>query len=408
MSYVPRDVHRRELGGPDPLDRRLGAPRVSAVGWLLTLLRTRSALGLAPSLTPAVIFLPVGALLGPRMLGALSPTMLGHLDLAVSVALAIIGMLVGLAFGREVRSAPRLFAAASLESLVTIAALAATTMYFVRHTGVPIAAPLLLAALALGLCASASSATSADPDSEPAAAVATRVADLDDVLPIAGATIISVLLPSVSGREAWMLGLAPIGIGVAVGAIGWLLFERAGSGGERAVFVLGTLGMTAGASAYLHVSPLTSGLVAGFCWTIAPGRADRIVQEDLAKVQHPLVVLLLVTAGALWRPTAASIWLLAPYLLFRLAGKVAGAWASAGLADARPADLAAYLMPPGVLAIAFVLNFTQLLTPEAGDTLLSTVAIGTAAFELFALAVVPRWRPAPPPAVQPNVVEGAP
>lgn len=408
MNQIPRDVRRRELGGPDPLDRRLGAPRVSASGWLRSLLRTRSALGLAPSPTPAIVFLPLGALLGPRVLGVLSPNTLGHLDLAVTVALAIIGMLVGLALGREVRSAPRLFAAASLESFVTIAVVASATIYFVRHTGVPIDAPLLVAALALGLCASASSATSADPDLEPAAAVATRVADLDDVLPIAAATIISVLLPNVSGHDAWMLGIAPVAIGLAGGAIGWLLFERAGSGGERAVFVLGTLGLTAGASTYLHVSPLTSGLVAGFCWTLAPGRADRIVQEDLAKVQHPLVVLLLVTAGALWRPTAASIWLLAPYLLFRLAGKVAGAWAAARLADARPADLAAYLMPPGVLAIAFALNFAQMLTAEAGDTLLSTVAMGTAAFELFALAVVPRWRPAPPPPVQPNVLEGAP
>jgi hypothetical protein len=123
-----------------------------------------------------------------------------------------------------------------------------------------------------------------------------------------------------------------------------------------------------------------------------PGRADRIAQVDLGKVQHPLVVLLLLTAGALWAPSAVALWLLAPYLLFRLAGKVGGAWASASLADVGPADLAAYLMPPGVLAIAFALNFHQLLPAAAGDTLLSTVAAGTAAFELFALAVLPSWR----------------
>jgi len=407
MNQWPRDVHRRELGGPDPLDRRLEAPSMSALSWLSSLLRTRSALGLAPSLTPAVVFLPVGVLLGPRALDIVSPALIGRLDLAVSVALAAIGILVGLALGREIQSAPRLFAAASLESAVTIAAVAGATMYFIRHTGVPVGAPPLLAALALGLCASASSATSADPDFEPAAAVATRVADLDDVVPIAAAAVIAVLLPSLPARDAWFLGLAPIGLGLAVGAVGWLLFERAGSGGERAVFVLGTLGLTAGGSAYLHVSPLTTGLVAGLFWTLAPGRGDRIVQEDLAKVQHPLVVLLLLAAGALWRPMPAAIWLLAPYLLFRLAGKVAGAWASARLADASPADLGAYLMPPGVLAIAFALNFTQMLPPEAGDTLLSTVAIGTAAFELFALVVVPRSRPAARTG-QPHIVEGAP
>jgi hypothetical protein len=127
-------------------------------------------------------------------------------------------------------------------------------------------------------------------------------------------------------------------------------------------------------------------------WTLAPGRAERVVEADLQKVQQPLVVLLLVTAGALASMSPAALWLLPPYLLFRLAGKVLGAWLSAPLVDVRASDLAAYLMPPGVLAVAFALNFRQVLPVAAGDTLLSTVAIGTAAFELFALAVVPHWR----------------
>lgn len=385
-----RDVRRRELGGPDPLDRRLGAPLPSPVSGFLSFLWTRSALGLAPSPTPAIIFLPLGALLGPRALGLLSTNLLADLDLVVTVGLAVLGILAGVALGREIRVTPRLFAAASLESLITIGAVAAAMAFFIQRTEIPVGASLLVFALAIGLCASASSATSADPDSEPAAAIGTRVADLDDVLPIALATC--ALLPGVSGGQAWLLVLAPIAVGLAVGAIGWLLFDRADSGGERAVFVLGTIGLAGGAAAYLNVSPLEVGLVAGLCWTLAPGRADRIVEMDLGKVQHPLVVLLLLTAGALWTPSLAAVWLLAPYLLFRLAGKVAGAWASASLAEVGPADLAAYLMPPGVLAIAFGLNFHQLLPSPAGDVLLSTVGMGTAIFELFALAVLPRWR----------------
>jgi len=51
VNAPPRDVRRRELGGPDPIDRRLGSPPPSPLIWLLSLLRTRSALGLAPSLT---------------------------------------------------------------------------------------------------------------------------------------------------------------------------------------------------------------------------------------------------------------------------------------------------------------------------------------------------------------------
>lgn len=392
MTPRDRDVLRREIGGQDPIDRRLGVPERSPLTWLLSLLRTRSALGFAPSLTPAVIFLPVGALLGPQALGIIPPGLLRGLDLAVSLALAVLGVFVGIALGREIRSAARLFVAASLESLTTIVAVAGATLYFVQATSMPIDAPIAALAMALGLSASASSATSADPDSEPAAAVATRVADLDDVLPIVLGTIGFLVLSGSAGRSIWALAVSPLVIGLAIGVVGWLLFERAESGAERAVFVLGTLAMAGGAAAYLGLSPLGIGFIAGLTWTVAPGAADRIVQADLQKVQHPVVVLLLVTAGALTVPSIAALWLLTPYLLFRLSGKVAGAWLSSRLVDVSAADLAAYLMSPGVLAVAFALNFRQMLPAPVGDTLLATVAIGTAAFELFALAVVPQWR----------------
>jgi hypothetical protein len=388
---IERPNRRRELGGPDPLDRRLGSPATPAT-WLLSLLRTRSALGLAPSLTPATIFLPLGALLGPIGLGLFSPTLLSRLDVAVTIALAVLGVLVGIALGRDVRLNMPLLLAASLESAVTIAAVLGATMYFLASTGAPVGAPILAMALALALCSSASSATSSGADTEPVAGIATRVADLDDVLPIVMATFAFAMLPGIDTRQAWVTIVTPVSIGLAVGAVGWLVFERAESGAERGVYVLGALALAGGGAAYLRASPLIVGLIAGFCWTIAPGRADRLVQEDLRKVQHPLVVLLLVTAGALWTPSAIALWLLAPYILFRLVGKVAGAWASAGFLDVAAADLAAFLMPSGVLAIAFALNFRQVLPAEAGALLISTVGLGTVAFELFSLAVVPHWR----------------
>jgi hypothetical protein len=353
---------------------------------------TRSALGLGPSLTPAVIFLPVGALLGPLGLQWFTPIVLARLDTAVTISLAVLGVIVGIAVARDLRDASRMLIAASLESALTIAAVAGATMYFVRATGVPIDAPLLAFALLIGLCASASSATSASPDSEAAAGVATRVADLDDVLPIALTTIVFAMLTPGTPAGPWIAVGAPVVIGLATGLVGWLIFERAESGAERVVFVLGAIAFAGGAAGYLRVSPLATGLVAGISWVLLPGRSDRIVADDLRRVQHPLVVLLLLAAGAVWTPSLAAIWLLAPYLLFRLAGKIAGAWATARFLDVRPGDLAAFLMPPGVLAIAFALNVRQVLPPAAGDALLSAVALGTAAFEIFALAVVPQWR----------------
>lgn len=384
-----RDQPRRELGGPDPLDRRLGQPPLSAQAWLRSLLFTRSALGLAPSLTPAVIFLPLGALLGPRGIAWFTPQVLGRLDIVVTITLAVLGVLVGIALGREVRSSLRLLVAASFESAVTVASVAGATIFFAQQVQIPLEAVVAFG-LAFGLCASASSATSAPPDSEEAASVATKVADLDDVLPIAATTVIFAFIAP--AQAAWLYAVAPVAIGLIVGLIGWLLFDRAESGAERVVFVMGTLTLAGGAAAYLDVSPLAAGLVAGVFWATSRGRADQIVMNDVQRVQHPLIVLLLLTAGALWAPSQAALWLLAPYLLFRLVGKIAGAWVTARFLDVRTSDLAAFLMPPGVLAVAFALNFRQVLAPGSGEILVSTVAMGTAAFELFALAVVPHWR----------------
>jgi hypothetical protein len=392
VREVPPDVRRRELGGPDPIDRRLrqsSPPSPLAPIW--SLLMTRSALGMTPALTPAVIFLSVGFVMGPGMLGWISPALLDRLSLAVTIALAVLGVLVGVALGRELRHSAGLLLGASMESAVTTVMVGASAMFFISRTGMAIDASLIGFALALGLCASSSSATSADPDSEPAAAIATRVADLDDVLPIALAVPGFALLAASTGGDLWVMVLAPAAIGAAVGAIGWLLFERAESGPERVLFVLGALSLAGGAAAYLHVSPLPVGLVAGVMWTLLPGRVDRVAENDLRRVQHPVVVLLLVTAGASATFSVAAVWLLPPYLLFRLAGKVSGAWIAAPYLDVRSSDLAAFLMPPGVLAVAFALNFAQMLPAGSGQALLATVAFGTAAFELFALFVVPQW-----------------
>ena len=86
------DQRRRELGGPDPIDRRLGAPPPSPLRWLFSLLRTRSALGLAPSLTPAVVFLPIGVLLGPHALNLITGDVRTLLDLSVTLALTLLAV----------------------------------------------------------------------------------------------------------------------------------------------------------------------------------------------------------------------------------------------------------------------------------------------------------------------------
>jgi hypothetical protein len=61
--------------------------------------RHRVALGLSPSSVTGLFLLPAGVAVGPNGLGFLSPSVLSYLDPAIPVALAALGVLVGLGLG---------------------------------------------------------------------------------------------------------------------------------------------------------------------------------------------------------------------------------------------------------------------------------------------------------------------
>jgi hypothetical protein len=212
------------------------------------------------------------------------------------------------------------------------------------------------------------------------------VADLNDVLPIVlGGFVLSAT--RVADPSAALETLLTIGVGLGIGGAGWLLFERS-EGAERGVFVLGSLALLGGCPAYLGTSPLLAGLAAGWLWALTPGHTDEVVARELRKVQHPLVVLVLIAAGAGLQAGTAGLWLFAPYVVFRFAGKLIGGWTASRIAPGiAPSDLGSYLIPPGVIGIAFALNLQQV-APGAG-ALVFAVSVGAIASELLALAVTP-------------------
>ncbi len=397
MSPQFEDSH--ELGGRDLLDTRVGRPPAPVRDtWLRRVarrLRTRAAFGLAPVLAPAMVFVPIGYLLGPSGLNVLPARALDHLDPVISIGLATLGVFVGLALGRRPQWDPRLFLAASFEALVTVVIVCGAILYLLYTWHLPLRTSTVAIALVLAVSASASSASGAatgghGDTTDTTHAIASRVADLDDVLPIAvGALAIALL-----GERNWWMALALVFVtmmvGLAVGVIGWLLIERAHGVAERGLFVIGLLALVGGASAYLSLSPLLAGLTAGMFWNWSPGHTDAIIREDLHKFQHPLVVLMLLAAGASLNLSTAAVWLFAPFVVFRMAGKLVGGWLASQLTPGlASADLGAHLLAPGLLGIAFALNVHQhLATPDAA-AVLTAIVIGTLASEGVAWLVAP-------------------
>jgi hypothetical protein len=349
--------------------------------------RTRAALGLRPLTAPVILFLPMGWFLGPEGAHIITPAALGHLDVVISIVLATLGVFIGIAAGTQRGAVGRLLTAASVEATVTILIVAAAAYYLLQVWNVPSAIPHVLVALALGLCASASAAPAIGAGDDPARRVAARVADLDDVLPIIIGGFVLAMIGHGTMPSLWAVVLG-LGIGAAVAVTGWLLFERS-EGAELDVFVLGSLALLGGAAAYLEISPLLAGLAAGWLWARAPGQTEKVVAAHLGKVQHPLVVLLLITAGASLRVSTAGIWLFAPYVVFRTAGKLIGGWMASRLTvEVTPSDLGAYLIPPGVIGIAFALNILQV-SQQAALPIVFAVSVGALVSELLAVVVTP-------------------
>lgn len=354
--------------------------------------RTKAALGMRPLTAPVILFIPLGVLLGANVSGVLSANALAHLDVVISIGLATLGVFIGIAAGREGRGTTRLFFASTVEAATTIVVVTAAILLLLQSWVLPVDMSHALIALALGVCASASAAPSVEIGDAKARHVATRVADLDDVMPILLGGVVLALASG--GERAPILAAAlTIALGLSIGICGWLLVERS-EGAERGVFVLGALALLGGAPAYLGLSPLLAGMSAGFLWVIAPGHCDVIVAKELRRVQHPLIVLLLIISGAGLVMSTAGIWLFAPFVIFRFAGKVLGGWTASRLApDVTPSHLSAYLMSPGVIGVAFALNLHQV-AGESAAPVVFAATVGAMACEALAVAVVPDSRAA--------------
>jgi len=352
--------------------------------------RWRLALGLSPTPRPGLVLLLFGMALGPLGLGILSRHVLASLDPIVSVGLATLGVLIGLDLGFHPRREGRLLLAATLEAGITTIVVGAGFLIIHAWSRTTEATPWLFA-LMLGICASPSS-TSADAFMEPGSSRAARAGDLDDVLPIVvGLLALAWQREGSIAAGAWLAAQAAA-IAIAIAAATWLLVTGTTAEGEPRVFAVGGLLLLGGAAAHLSLSALFAGLVAGAFWRAMAPSALEGITGDIRYVQHPLVVLLLVVAGARLDFSRDLVWLVVAYVVLRLAGKVVGGWL-AGRVAARdlPRDLGFHLASPGVVGIAFALNVLQASSrADTATTVFAIVLAGSMGSELLSLVALRR------------------
>lgn len=343
--------------------------------------RRRLALGLSPTPGPGLALLLVGVTLGPAGLGVLSTVTLDALDPLASMALAALGILVGLDVRFGGLHEWRLLRAGSLEAAVTIGVVAVGAM--VAASAAPgVFAQAWLVSTMLGICA-ASSSTVADLDD--LQTHSNRVNDLDDILPIVltGGVAVWLRAPAFGGL-AWLLTQAVLMVGLLAMAT-LLLVRQASAEGEQRVFTIGAVLLLGGMAASLSLSALAGGLVAGVCWNLAGGAGRDHIVRDLRALQHPLTVPLLVLAGARLVPSMAMLALLLLYVALRAAGRLLGYGLSRRVAFGRaaPATSVWRLTSPGVVGIAIALEFARTGDQDLGVLVLSVIVAGALAFDLL-------------------------
>lgn len=354
----------------------------------------RVALGLSDNAAPSLVFVFAGILLGPEGLNIISATALAYFSPAISVALAVLGVFIGSELA-AVRSTGALgwVGGAVTQGFITLCVVGVSMFVLLSQWGLSLPLDPLNAAVILGLCCAVSAAVKVSVTGD--ATTAAAVADFDDVLPVVlGGLIIALLSNSSSPATALALTAAA---GVIIAVAGAVLFEFADGAPERGVFVTGTVLLLGGAAAYVGASPLLSGCIAGVIWTGATESMANLVDSDLRKLQHPLVAILVILAGASSQFSYPLLWIAAPLVLARLTGKLVGSMVTARLVDIPAGLLATVLTPPGVLGIAFALNVQQVIS--TGDSLIvSAVAAATVGSELLATVLVGSLHTRPLPA----------
>lgn len=342
------------------------------------------ALGFKPSRTPGLLWVALGILCGPATLGLISSTMLAQLDPVVSMALAVLGAFVGAGFITS-RHPFAALAGAFGQAFVTLAGVAAGMWFLLTNWQMPLSVDAVVAALVLGLCSAASAAVHGEQPRRPVEMIrAATLADLDDV-PIIIAASVAVPLLADATQLSVILPLVTVAA-LTIGIAGFLLFSRTDSAAERGVIVTGTLLLLGGAAAYISASPLTTGLLAGMAWQRSMHPAT-LIGTDLERLQHPLLALLLIAAGASLQFSWALLWIAAPLILLRLSSKTAAGVLLSRHAGVSPGLTSAVLLPPGILGIALAFNFQQVL--GSGETLLlSAVTVSTMLSEILARTVL--------------------
>ena len=337
-------------------------------------------------------YLLLGILLGPQVSGVLDARVVESFAPVTALALGWMGAIIGSRFvvAQMVRVRDVLYRVAFAESFITLWVVFGLQLFLLRWL---FALPMARAwgpALALAAFATASADTGIE--------LAARRHG--------GRGVVVALLRVTSGVNAFVAVLAfgvllatnhpdsaalprPLTatewtvVSIALGAAGGALFHLF-LGSEQQVDRLfisltGVLVLVSGAATYLRLSPVMSAMFFG-TMLVNTSRQRAEIAAALARVERPLYFVLLIFAGATWRPSAQTAWAL-PVLVFiaaRALGKVGGGRLAARANDLLPVlgpNWGRALLGQGGLVLALAMSYLYQDTLALPNVVFTTAVI---------------------------------
>lgn len=323
----------------------------------------------------AAEYLVLGILLGPHVTGFVGRPLLDSLAPIFTLALGWIGALVGSQFEirRLLTISSRRYRIAFTESIVTFVVVGGLEFFAFRWTFAPTDGPALVAAVALGAIAVASSNVGITVVTKLLGArggVAEQLELSAAINAFVAIVAFGLLLciqhapaPVTRPLTATEWAVVSIGLGVIGGTLFHIFLGETPEPDRLFVALAGGVVLVSGSATYLRLSPLLSGLFFGITLANTTRRPAALI-TTMQRVEQPFYYILLLFGGAAWEPSRRA-WL-APVALFvvtRAATKIGGSRLAARSNGALPelgADWGRALLGHGRLALALGLNFVQL------------------------------------------------
>lgn len=184
--------------------------------------------------------------------------------------------------------------------------------------------------------------------------------------------------------SAFEWAVVSVGLGVGLGVLFTPFLGQDDSENGRFLAMVGIIVLASGAAYFLDLSPLLVNLCLGAVLVNTAGSGAQI-HATLERTQRPMALVLLVFAGALWRPVdpLAAVAVSVAYILLRLVGKVLGTRLAAWRSTLRR-DYYRGLLAHGEVSVAIAVSFRLVFHGPAVDLAYTAILASVVVNDLVA------------------------